>query len=159
VSDREYFALYRERNRAKLNAYHREWCEQNRERTRQYKGPTTEEKQAYRKAYYIKNRERLLRQSKDYMAKHKGKTTYKITKERFLELLAEQGGKCAICGLPAKQFKDGRSGWATDHCHGGGHFRGILCLQCNVGLGNFKDDIYRLRAALEYLVRDQQCYS
>jgi hypothetical protein len=38
-----------------------------------------------------------------------------------------------------------------DHCHGSGELRGILCLSCNQGLGNFADDPARLERAAAYL--------
>jgi hypothetical protein len=40
---------------------------------------------------------------------------------------------------------------AVDHCHAGGHIRGLLCRQCNVGLGNFQDNIQYLKNAIKYL--------
>lgn len=71
---------------------------------------------------------------------------YGLTVESFDALLASQGGVCAICAGPAT----GR-GWHVDHCHDTGRVRGVLCHQCNVGLGHFHDDPVRLRAAVKYL--------
>ena len=71
---------------------------------------------------------------------------YALTAETFDALLAGQGGVCAICSGEAT----GR-GWHVDHCHDSGTVRGILCHQCNVGLGHFKDDPVRLAAAIAYL--------
>lgn len=82
-----------------------------------------------------------------------------ITKERFAEILAEQGGVCAICKRP-ETAKDGLSGkpraLAVDHCHDHGHVRGLLCTGCNRALGFFKNDPARLQAAIEYLKRTAQ---
>ena len=39
-----------------------------------------------------------------------------------------------------------------DHDHSTGKLRGLLCHQCNVGLGNFKDSIYLLFKAMLYLL-------
>ncbi|SDN35135.1 Recombination endonuclease VII [Geodermatophilus siccatus] len=41
----------------------------------------------------------------------------------------------------------------VDHCHEGGGNRGLLCVDCNWGLGNFADDVAGLRAAVRYLQR------
>lgn len=55
---------------------------------------------------------------------------------------------CEICGhLSVKSL-------AIDHCHKSGKFRGWLCLNCNMGLGFFKDAPERLRRAAEYLEKN-----
>lgn len=81
------------------------------------------------------------------------KARYGITVERYDEMLAAQGGKCAICGSP-----DGRGGhpgygltFCVDHDHETQALRGLLCHPCNRGLGQFRDDPDLLRAALAYL--------
>lgn len=72
------------------------------------------------------------------------KARYGITLGEWDSLFAEQGGKCAIClEVPINPH--------TDHCHLTGTVRGILCPDCNKGLGLFKDDIARLQAAIKYL--------
>jgi hypothetical protein len=38
-----------------------------------------------------------------------------------------------------------------DHCHETNLVRGLLCHDCNKGLGNFKDNIIFLQIAIEYL--------
>lgn len=37
------------------------------------------------------------------------------------------------------------------HCHEKDKFRGWLCGNCNIGLGNFKDNVEILEKAIEYL--------
>jgi hypothetical protein len=40
----------------------------------------------------------------------------------------------------------------VDHSHETGRFRGILCLNCNLGLGHFRDSGVILESAILYLV-------
>lgn len=72
-----------------------------------------------------------------------------ITPDRYRELLAAQGGGCAICGA-----KNGRGGarLSVDHCHQTGKVRGILCGRCNVALGQFGDTAQSLQKAVNYLI-------
>lgn len=74
-----------------------------------------------------------------------------ITLDEADRLLASQNGFCAICG---NSINDSR-GYSphVDHDHITGNVRGVLCFNCNSGLGAFKDDIERLRSAIAYLER------
>ena len=73
------------------------------------------------------------------------KRRYGITAEEADEMLAEQGGLCAICRTePAAH---------VDHDHDTGGVRELLCFNCNGGLGQFRDDPEVLRAAAEYVER------
>lgn len=85
------------------------------------------------------------------------KKFYGITVERYDEMLASQGGVCAICkGLP----RSGRR-LHIDHDHAccagkkscGRCVRGLLCDFCNHGLGRFSDDPELLETAIRYLRR------
>lgn len=65
-----------------------------------------------------------------------------------------QNGCCAICAseLPDLMSYDGkRRGYAIDHNHESGEFRGILCLMCNSLLGMAKDCVSILESAIGYL--------
>lgn len=77
------------------------------------------------------------------------KLNYGITPEEYAAQLDLQLGLCAVCGASLA----GRSPQSVhvDHCHASGRLRGILCGPCNTGLGAFRDDPMRLRAAQEYL--------
>ncbi len=69
---------------------------------------------------------------------------YGLTIEHYERILVTQGGGCAICSSDENLV--------VDHCHDTHIVRGVLCRQCNLGLGHFKDQIELLRAALSYLV-------
>lgn len=65
-------------------------------------------------------------------------------------MLAKQGGVCAICKNPEKSCARGYR-LAVDHDHATKQVRGLLCVNCNQGLGHFRDSIPRLQAAIGYL--------
>lgn len=86
---------------------------------------------------------------------HKLQMHYGITVEQYDEMLARQGGRCAICRRTSAEAADVRKeyGLAVDHCHDTGRVRGLLCSSCNFGLGNFQDSADLLHEAVEYLKR------
>ena len=71
--------------------------------------------------------------------------TYKLTQGDIDRMVEEQGGVCGICGEGLPEH--------VDHCHETGAVRGILCFNCNGGLGQFKDRVDILRKAITYLER------
>lgn len=77
------------------------------------------------------------------------KRRYGLTPEDYAALLEKQGGGCAICHSDKPGC--GKKRFAVDHCHDTDVVRGLLCHDCNLGLGKFADDLGRLRAALKYL--------
>lgn len=80
------------------------------------------------------------------------KQTYGISQREYMTMLRNQNEKCAICGKEETAVMNGKRIYlAVDHCHSKGHIRGLLCRQCNVGLGNFQDNLTYLRNAIKYL--------
>ena len=59
------------------------------------------------------------------------------------EMKIKQEFKCAICNE--------QTDLAVDHCHNSMKIRGLLCNNCNNGLGRFKDNIELLENAIKYL--------
>ncbi len=74
------------------------------------------------------------------------KRNYGITIEEYKDMYIKQNGLCAICEEPEQTIS-----LSVDHDHITGKIRGLLCTNCNNGLGRFKDDSARLRSALSYL--------
>jgi hypothetical protein len=85
--------------------------------------------------------ERLYGNSRHYHLKRR----YGIGADEFDALVEQQGGVCAICGKEAPEH--------VDHSHETGEVRGVLCFNCNGGLGQFKDSIELLTNAVTYLAR------
>lgn len=66
-------------------------------------------------------------------------TTYGITPEEYLLILAEQNYVCKICKSPPQKNK-----LAIDHDHATGVIRGLLCSRCNQHLEwsiNYNEEI------------------
>jgi len=72
---------------------------------------------------------------------------YDISMENYIEMINKQHNKCKSCGC---DFDIKRV--CIDHDHETGIVRGLLCNQCNSGLGMFKDNIYSLLKAIDYLI-------
>lgn len=68
---------------------------------------------------------------------------YRIGQHDVERLIERQGGICPICRKAAPM--------AVDHDHVTGAVRGILCADCNTGMGQLHDDPWVLRRAIEYL--------
>lgn len=64
----------------------------------------------------------------------------------FEEMVKEQDGLCKLCKKEPQS-----KGLNVDHCHTTGRVRGLLCTNCNAGLGFFNEDVELLKAAIEYL--------
>ena len=78
--------------------------------------------------------------------------TFGITLEQYKAMLKKQHGVCAICGNPETSTYRGKlRHLSVDHCHKTKKVRGLLCNDCNVALGWFKDDISSLNSTIHYL--------
>ena len=87
---------------------------------------------------------------------HKLKRAYGITLEQYNELLFKQNNKCAICNVDnnGKYRKKARA-FAVDHCHSTNNIRGLLCSDCNTGIGLLKDNVNFLESAIKYLNKNR----
>ena len=74
------------------------------------------------------------------------RSKYGITVEDYERMHNEQGGVCVICQNADKLV--------VDHDHITGKVRGLLCHNCNLGLGHFKDNALVLRMAIGYLLKE-----
>jgi hypothetical protein len=76
---------------------------------------------------------------------------YKISLDQYNELFENQKGCCAICGKHQSQFSKSLS---VDHDHVTGKIKGLLCGNCNRGLGYFMESTELLRNAFEYIIKN-----
>ncbi len=85
--------------------------------------------------------------SKTYNIEREGKLRrrYGITVDDYERMFYDQGGVCAICETPKAETL------SVDHCHTTLKVRGLLCNQCNRGMGLLGDDVDNLARAIAYL--------
>ena len=83
------------------------------------------------------------------------KAFFHLSPEQFQERIEGQNNRCAVCGTEFVRTPH------VDHNHSccsgqktcGKCVRGLLCHQCNCGLGNFHDDPDLMQKAIDYLRR------
>ena len=140
----------------KWNAYMKDYYAKNKDKIREYqnlrlvsgtstkyvkewrvRNPDSGEKQTKRDR--VRSRERMLRKK------------YGITSDQYNEILATQGGMCAIRGCEKRPGEIGRGALHVDHDHVTNKIRGILCSNHNTALGKVNDSIDQLQAMIDYL--------
>ena len=124
----------------------------------------TKRKQAWVKANPKRNKEHMARGRANYrkntcpkkltalVKKHshtKKLKRFGITQADFDMLLVKCENACSICKRPISKL--GLRGLAIDHNHTTGKVRGLLCGDCNTGLGLLKDNITILKNSINYL--------
>lgn len=102
----------------------------------------------YHKEYYLLNKERYRQRAR----KRALKVKYNLTTEQYQELYDKQDYRCAICN--EHEDETARKKLVVDHCHTTGNVRGLLCNNCNSGLGLFRDDLSLLIKAKKYLTEN-----
>jgi hypothetical protein len=73
-------------------------------------------------------------------------TKYSLSMDEVAEMRATG---CAICGSMGGVGRHGQL--HIDHDHVTGEVRGVLCHECNTGIGKLRDDPDLLLAAVDYL--------
>ncbi len=121
-----YSKAWRKANLAQARASHKKWREANLEKARSYGREWRKNNRKKKRAYRL---------SKEYG----------MSLDQYDKLFLEQGGRCKICGCFDANL-------VIDHCHDLHIVRGLLCSDCNKGLGFFKDHVLRLERAIDYLL-------
>ena len=117
-------------------------CASKTKKAKYYKG-NREERLAKSRAAYHANPDR--KRVSDRMRK------YGLSRAQAEKVLAVKN--CQVCGT--KLHGHGKNGRVVDHCHLTGSVRGVLCSNCNRGLGHFRDNPTALRAAANYIEANQ----
>lgn len=102
----------------------------------------------HRKAYLRAHREAHPMEWKDSHLRN----AFGISLAEYGQMLVAQGGKCAICDQEETATRSGSvKALQVDHDHKTGKVRGLLCSDCNTGIGKMKENREALIAAIKYL--------
>ena len=159
--------------------YNREYYINNREKiikqNKEYTEKHKEEKKIYYREYGQKNKEILYakakirnKKNKEHIAERMKKWNednkehvrsyfiqkkYGLSTEEYKNIIENNKGLCPICksvlvfGVGVRDPKAA----TIDHNHETGKVRDVLCSNCNMGIGKFKENIITIQAALDYL--------
>jgi len=148
MNRKEYFKHYNEINKDKIKEY-----------LKHYNKINKDKRNLYSKNYYKSNRESVLKKQKIYYELNKTeiinknrnrylKRKFGITIDDYNEMLTLQLSGCSICG---KSINDNGNKLDIDHDHKTGKVRGLLCKNCNKGIGLFYENINILEGAINYI--------
>ena len=155
--DREYYHKNKEHIKARRKKYREANNDKDRLRAEKYYQDNRDHVLERQKTYYQNNKEKIIERSKKYLSSHKNekrngdlRRKFGTSLDYYNELYEKQHGLCAICGK-----KETREGYilAVDHDHVTGKIRGLLCNNCNTGIGLLQDSYDILISASEYIKR------
>ncbi len=124
------------------------------------KGPSTPDglQRMCRSCYKIYDKERRLKklvEDPDYDIDSSLRHRHGINLKTYYEMERQQGSKCAICATTdagtLKSAHKSKGRFCVDHNHGTGKIRGLLCSNCNLGIGFLGDTLEGVEAAAAYL--------
>jgi len=93
------------------------------------------------KVYHKNNRVKVRKQQ---LISHR-RREYGLTEEEYNNMVLSQNNMCAICNKPNDRTLH------IDHEHVTGKVRGLLCSNCNLGIGLLQEDLIILNRAIKYL--------
>lgn len=125
------------------NNHNKEWRENNRDKINELNI-----KNAQKRKEYYSDPDVKLKNRKAFIKKKFG-----IEYSEYEKLSEEQNNLCAICNNTENSSRN--KYLAVDHDHLTGKIRGLLCTNCNRGIGLLKDSIPVLQKAIEYLNKER----
>ncbi len=134
---------YYQRNKERIRIANKKRYEENKE-----------EKRLKQREYRLKNLESIRIKKKKAYSTDSGKEQsrlrivkklYGLSKEQYKTLVDRAAGICELC------LEHSLKTLNVDHNHTTGNVRGLLCANCNKGIGMFDDSISKLKMAILYL--------
>lgn len=98
---------------------------------------------AYNRVYRQNNRDKIKSSRLKY--------SFNIDLDQYNELFTKQNGCCAICEKHQTEFN---KALAVDHDYDTNKIRGLLCANCNKGIGNLQESVKNLNKAIDYLSKN-----
>lgn len=156
IKDLEDFKIKNRKHVDNFNSKHPTYQKDN--RYKYFYGDKYLEKQKIAsKKYYLKNKEKIKKESIDYSKKlskekkrgYRLKHKYGITLDNYNNLFIQQDNKCKICNGTFYESKALTP--VIDHDHKTGKIRGLLCYRCNSGLGLYLENVSTLENAIKYI--------
>lgn len=130
------------KNKKQQKEQSEKYYQKNKEHLKEYQKKCRKDHVALQKDYYKNQYQKYKKQGKIY----KLKKLYNLTLEEIDQMATTQNHKCILCGKSLMETKR-----CTDHDYETGKVRGILCDNCNMGLGHFHDNPELLRKAAIYV--------
>jgi len=154
---------HRAKDPSKSVARAKKWAEENPCRVKEnYQRYYAEKKEVYKersRRQALENPDKIKAYGAARYQKYRGEALqawrrrrYGLTQDDYEAMLRKQDWRCLICKIPMNsEIRHLQPN--IDHCHSTGRVRGILCRNCNAGIGLFQDNPTFLRAAARYLER------
>jgi len=148
---------YQYKCRACVSAYDKtiDRMDYQKEKIKEWRAVNPEKRSEQKKRHYLKNKEKIDQRAKDWYNNNKDRSKenaiqrkYGITTEVLNQMRESQQYRCAICGTGEDSLK---KKLVIDHCHNTGKVRKLLCTNCNVAIGMFKENPRIMFLAMEYL--------
>jgi len=149
--NKEYSIKYRQEHKERIAAQHKLYYEKNKEQIlaseKKSRQKNIEHYREFRRQYHQKNKARRNLNIKKCNLKRK----YNLTPEEVDAMLSGQSFSCLICHGDLRILKR-----HIDHNHKTGKVRGILCSNCNKGIGMLGENTETLSRAISYLQREDK---
>jgi hypothetical protein len=138
------------RNAELRNAYQRQWYHDHKESERVKRTLRHAERMAEDPDYIMRKNAYQKNYRSSHPEAHRNyilRTKYNMTQQDYDDLLAFQGGVCALCGKPPTEGHI----LHVDHDHETDTVRGLCHFSCNYALGRLGDTVGRIEHVLDYL--------
>jgi len=138
-------ATYRAANKEEINKRQATYYAANKDKFVAYYAANKDKSVAYRAA----NKEASKANSRKHsLRKYWPGQTNEQCQANYDKLMRTQGFRCGMCPVQQNELT---YYLAVDHCHATDEVRGLLCSNCNTGLGKLGDTVEGLQRGIDYL--------